>query len=117
MATTRTRTQFATAVLRHLGLVDAQASAPAADVAYVNERYEAILAEMDDQSMAFWEDDAIPAVIYEPLLQFVGLSVGTAFGVPSLAENIEAARMAYMRRIRRHTQKKSNGTPVMVDQF
>ena len=117
MATTRTRTQFATAVLRHLGLIDALEVGSAVDVAYVKERYEAIIAEIDDQDMVYWDDDAIPAVIHEPLLNLVGLSVGTEFGVPSLAENVEGARMIFMRRIRRHTQKKSDGTSVMVDQF
>lgn len=114
---TRTRTQLATAVLRHLGLVNAEEAPSATDMAYVKERYDGILAEMDDQNMVYWDDDAVPYIIYEPLVQLVALSVGTAYGIPSLAENIEAARLNYMRRIRRHTQKKSDGNSVRVEQF
>ena len=117
MATTRTRNQLATAALRHLGLVQADDSPAAVDLVYVKDRYEAVLAEMADDDMVYWDDDEIPYIVFEPLMQFLALSCAVAYGVPGTAEDIENARMTYMRRIRRKTGRKSAGLSVVAEDF
>lgn len=117
MAITRSSNQLAVNVLDDLGLTASGESPAPADVQYVVQRYEDLLAEIDDQDMVYWDKDSIPIVIFEPLTKLVSLSVGTSFGVPSLAENLEMARQLFMRRIRRHTSRKSSGLPVEVEDF
>lgn len=115
--TTRTKVELGTNVMRALGLVNAGESPSAADLSYVSGRYEDLLAELVDDDLAYWSSDAIPSVIFEPLTQLVALSVGEAFGLPAMVENLEEGRRVLKRRLRRHTSKKSSGVAIEFEDF
>lgn len=115
--TTRTQRSLAENVLRALGLLDALDSPSAEDSSYVVARYNDILAEMSEDNLAYWPADVIPLVVFEPLTLLVALSVSPAYGKPMTIENLEQARMAVKRRIRRHTQLRSAQMPVLIDDF
>lgn len=117
MATTRTKADLAENVMRDLGLIAADESPSALDQKYVIGRYDDLLAEMTDDDMGYWDAGAIPLEIFSPLTKFVALEVAMAFGVSGTAENIDNARNIYLRRIRRHTQKKSSRLPTEVEDF
>lgn len=117
MATTRSSRQLAENVLSDLGLTASGESPSPADVQYIKQRYEDLLAELEDEDMVYWDPDEIPYVIFEPMTKLVGLTVGNAFGVQTMAENIERGMQLFKRRIRRHTGRKSSGLPVEVEDF
>lgn len=115
----RTELELATNVLRSLNVVDAMESGSAADTLYVMERYRDVHAELADDSyrLAYWPIDQIPSHIFEPLTNLIALSVAPAFGIPAMAENVDAARKTVLQRIRRHSQVRSAEMPGTYEDF
>ena len=114
---TRTKIDLATNVMRALGLVNADESPDPRDTSYVSGRYEDVLEELTDDELVYWTSNAIPSVIFEPLTQLVALSVGEAFGLPAMSENLDEGRRLLKRRLRRHAGKKSAGTAAEFEDF
>lgn len=116
--TTRTPLELARNVLLHLGKMDATGTPDAADSTYIMARYEDMHAELLDEGIGYWPVDLIPAVIFEPLTHYVGLSVSKAFGgrEMSIAE-MEDGLAQCKRRIRRHAHKRSAELPVERELF
>lgn len=117
MACERTQQELATAVLRSLGLLDALHDPDAQDKAYIIARYEDIMAELRFEEVGYWENNAIPLEIFEPLVELVGLTVSGAFGMSAMAENIEGARRVLKGRLRRHTSKPVTGLAIRAEYF
>lgn len=115
---TRTKIQLALAVLQHLAVVGAEGNMAAADADYVSRRYEDLWEEMtDDNSMAYWDRDDIPSVVFEPLIHLVAISVASAFGKPSNVKMIDEEMRICKRRIRRHTGVKTAELPSTFEDF
>jgi hypothetical protein len=115
---TRTKTQLAQAVLEHLAVLGANQTISAEDNAYVSGRYEDLWEEMaDDNNMAYWPQNEIPAVVFEPLVHLVAVSVGSAFGKPRSIRDLEQDIMICKRRIRRHTKVTGAETSATFEDF
>ncbi len=117
MTCSRTEQDLATAVLRSVGLLDALHDPDAQDKAYIIDRYHDIMAELRFEEVAYWEDNEVPKEIFEPLVELVGLTISPAFGLPAMAENIEAARRVLKGRLRRHASKPATGLPTRASYF
>lgn len=116
---TRTPTELAANVLLHLGVVASDATPSAADSSYVIKRYQDLYEELadPDEHIVYWDQDAIPRVVFEPLTQLVALTVSTPFGFPVTPQQLEAGIEIFKRRLRRHTHKRPAELPVEVDDF
>lgn len=115
---TRSLSDLTLAVMQDLGVIDAMDSPSASDHALVRGRYEALFSNLREESLAYWEEAAIPLVVFQPVTDLVALHCGAAFGRPkvSIAE-IEATETSIKRRIRRHTHKLTSGVTMYQDDF
>lgn len=113
----RTEAELATGVMRAFGWVDATESPSAEDQSYVISRYRDLHAELADDGMAYWDVASIPVVVFEPLIQFLGLSCGNAFGKAATLRDLEEGMKIFKRRLGRHTSKKSTDLPTQFEVF
>ena len=119
MATTRTKADLAAAVMEDLALINTGdgESPSAADEAMIIRRYQNMLAEMQDENIVYWSEDAIPYEAFEAVVGLMSLIVGPSFGKPKLAEG-EAFNNALedaKRRLRKRVAKPASGQPVASD--
>lgn len=116
--TTRTMIELAKAVMLDLGLIDASADPSAEDSAYVRARYQDLMAELRDDRLVYWEDDAIPREAFEAVVKLMGLTVGTAFGLAYPSGNdFERELEVAKRRLRRRVVKRSADVDLPVTDF
>ena len=115
--TTRTKTELAQNVGLHLNLIDAEGSLESRDHDYIVKRYLDLWAEFEDDKMAYWDADAIPAVVFEALTQIMALSVGPAFGRRVTVRDLDDGLNTFRRRIRRHTRVRSADLPAETESF
>jgi len=113
-----TTTQLADEVLRALAVVDGAETPDTTDRTYVVGRYEMLHAELsgEGQKLTYWEsDEDIPSEVFNMMVDAVVLEAGPAFGrAVSIMEKMQQ-REVVMRRLRRHVQMQSAGTPVRAD--
>lgn len=99
--TTYTKAQFATRVLRELGLLGADETAASADIDWVEETIDSTLASLQRKGISLWDmsDDSISDEYLVVLSQRVGLDVAAAFGLMTLTD-IAAAKPVLERDLR-----------------
>lgn len=114
---TRTALELATNVLLDWGIIPSDDTASAADVALIIRRYQNILEEFAEDGLAYWDYNAIPTVIFEPLTQIMALVVARSFGKPVPAADMEAGMQIFKRRLRRHAHVVASGEPTRVENY
>lgn len=116
---TRTSSDLAAAVMEDLGLINrGHGETPSAsDEEMIKRRYQNMLAEMQDEDIVYWGDDAIPYEAFEALVGLMSLIVGPSFGKPKIAEGEDFNRLleGAKRRLRKRVVKPASGKPVAAD--
>ena len=114
---TRTLLQLSHAVMEKLALIDANSSPAAPHHQMIVDRYSELMEELRGDGIGYWEDAAIPLLVFGPVCDLVALHVGPAFGKPLVkVTDIEDAEVPIQRRIKRHTKKHASGLePEQVD--
>jgi hypothetical protein len=86
--TTHTKEELAIRMLRDLGLLGADETASSADIDWAEETIDATFAALQRKGIRIWDSstDAIPDEYFVLLSQRIGLDVGPAFGLMSIAE-------------------------------
>ncbi|CAN1724437.1 protein of unknown function [Hyphomicrobium sp. 1Nfss2.1] len=116
---TRTQADLASAVMEDLALINTGdgEDPSAADRAMITRRYQNMLAEMRDENIVYWSDDAIPYEAFEAVVGLMSLIVGPSFGKPKLAEgeDFNNALDGAKRRLRKRVVKPASGLPVGAD--
>jgi len=119
MTNTRTQAELAAAVMEDLALINTgDGEYPsAADQAMITRRYQNMLAEMQDENIVYWSQDAIPYEAFEAVVGLMSLVVGPSFGKPKVAEGEEFnnALDGAKRRLKRRVAKPASGLPVGAD--
>lgn len=116
--TTRTLNQLSKAVMEKLALLDANSTPAAADHTMIVDRYTELMEGLRDENIAYWDDAAIPLLVFGPVADLVALHCGGAFGRPLVSViEIEAAEVPIKRRIKRHTRKHASGEEIHQDNF
>lgn len=117
--TSRSLSDLTLAVMQDLVVIDAFDNPSASDHALIRGRYEAILENLKEEGLAYWDEGAIPLAVFQPVTDLVALHCGGAFGRPKVGSfsDIEAAEISIKRRIRRHTHKLPSGVALTQDDF
>jgi hypothetical protein len=94
--TTYTRSQLATRVLKHLGLVGAEETPSSADLSWAEEICEAEIGLLAAKGVPIWNggDDDIPHEYLTTLARRIGLAVAPSFGLSDIATATVAMRAA-----------------------
>ena len=110
----RTKAELATAVVRHLTVIDATESPDSDDEAHVIEAYENKFQEIRAHgvNLTYWKRDTIPAEVFLILRDLIALEVMPAFGQQMSAADKETAEQIILKRLRRHVSTQSSGLPV-----
>lgn len=115
--TTRTLHQLSKAVLEKLALIDANADPSAADAQMISDRYGELMETLRDEDLCYWNDDAIPLLVFSAVADLVALHCMSAFGLGGNPVEIEDAEIPIKRRIRKHTRKPASGMPIPQENF
>src|SRR6266496_4242487 len=93
--TTYTEDEFATHVLKTLGLVAAEETPSSADLEWIKTNNGAEIATLGAIGVPVWNGDAlsIPQAYLNPLARYCGLAVQSSFGMASLAETEQARKL------------------------
>lgn len=110
---TRTTTELADAVLRELGVVDAEETPDTVDRTYVTDAYAAKYDELaaPGLELVYWPEAEIPNAIFLTLRDLMIAEVQGAFGDPLAPAEKEARQSVLLRPLRRHTTIDASGIP------
>lgn len=114
-----TTTQLATAVLRHIGVLDATETIDATDLTYVQDTWQAKWEEISGAGMeaTYFPYDEIPKPIFMTVRDLVANEVRGAFGMPMSVADKEAEEIVILRRLRRHITQPATGLPGKATYF
>ena len=110
----RTKAELATAVARHLTVIDATETIDSDDETLIISAYENKFAELRSHgvNLTYWKRDTIPNEVFLILRDMVALEVMPAFGQPMSAADKETSEQIILKRLRRHVSTQSSGLPV-----
>lgn len=116
---TKTTSDLAEAVLRELGVVDADEPVDTEDETYVADTYRSKWEELSAHGMelTYWAYEAIPNPAFLIMRDLVMLEVMGAFGQPLPPGEKDAREQVILRRLRRHVSVQSSKRPVEADYF
>lgn len=78
--TPKTKADLAAAALLEIRILRAGEAATQAQRAQSDEKYAAILAELQVIGLGFWDEDAIPLTVFDPLSMLVAQRLAPSFG-------------------------------------
>lgn len=109
----RTTAELAEAILRGLGVIDAEEDVPDEDEEFIIDVYEAKHAELaaPGRELAYWTVDEIPAAVFLPLRNLMMMEVQGAYGEPIDPAEKEAREAILLRPFHRHTSIEKSGIP------
>jgi hypothetical protein len=113
---TKTTTELADAVLRELGVVDAEETPDSVDRTYVTDRYSEKFAALSAPGLevTYWAEDEIPDAIFLTLRDLIMNEVRGAFGDPVDPNEKEAREASLLRPLRRHISREASGLPAQA---
>jgi hypothetical protein len=117
---TRTTTELAVAVLRHLSVIDAtqtSANADAADISFLQSLYTDKFEELNDMELTYWSADEIPKPIFLAVRDLIANEARGTYGEPMAVDQKEAAEIIILKRIRRHMHQRSSGLSTKAQYF
>lgn len=117
-----TKAQIAEDVLRKLGLLEANSSGSATDVAYIARVYDQASGEWADDGLVYWPNTGltvaeIPAAVASILCDLLANRVQAAFGTPISVTDMQDMEERILRRLRRHCAHRLSGFTTKVDTF
>lgn len=115
----KTTTQLADAVLRELGVADAEETPDTVDRTYVTDRYSEKFAEMAAHGLelTYWAEATIPDQIFLVLRDLMMNEVRGAFGEPMAPEDKDARETVILKRLRRHVARPASGLRTQAEYF
>ena len=117
---TRTTTELAVAVLRHLSVIDASetdANADPLDIAHIQAIYADKFEELNDMELTYWAANEVPKPIFLAIRDLVANEARGTYGEPMGVDAKEAAEIIILKRIRRHMHQRSSGLPTKAQYF
>lgn len=117
---TKTTTELAIAVLRHLSVIDAsqdENDADAEDIAFVQGLYADKFEELNDMELTYWSPDEVPAPIFLAIRDIVANEARGNYGEPMSVDQKEAAEIILLKKVRRHMHLRSSGLPTKAQYF
>jgi hypothetical protein len=112
----KTATELADAVLRELGVVDAEETPDTVDRTYVSgvytDKYEELLGT--GRELAYWPEEEIPEAIFLAMRNLLMLEVQGAYGEPVDPVEKEARESVLLRAFHRHTARGASGTKAVA---
>ena len=117
----KTKTELSLAVLRELGVIDAEESPTVgdADIDYViliyEDKFEQLAAP--GREYVYWPRDEIPVPVFLALRDLIGNEVRGAFGEPMAPEDKEQRETVILKQLRRHMQLEATGLPTQAEYF
>lgn len=115
--TSRSLTELSKAVMEKVAKTDANATVEAADHAMIVDRYTELMEGLRFEGIAYWEDAAIPLLVFPPLTDLVALYCQSAFGRTVDAAEMERLELVHKRRMRRYTHKITAGDVSCTENF
>lgn len=114
-----TTSQLATAVLRHLSVIDGNESADSADETYITDVWSAKWEELSGHGLelTYFPHDDIPNPVFLTIRDLVALEVQGAYGQPIDAASKEQLETVILRRLRKHVQVQRSNKPVRAEYF
>jgi hypothetical protein len=108
----KTTTELADAVLRELGVVDAEETPDTVDRNYVISAYEDKYEELaaPGRELVYWPLTEIPNPVFLALRNLIMMEVQGAFGEPIDPAEKDAREMMLLRPFHRHTARGASGT-------
>lgn len=117
---TKTTTELAVAVLRHLSVIDAsqdETDADAEDIAHIQALYSDVFEQLNDMELTYWAANEVPKPIFLAVRDLVANEARGTYGEPMAVDAKEAAEIIILKRIRRHMQQRSSGLPTKAQYF
>jgi hypothetical protein len=117
---TKTTTELAVAVLRHLSVIDAtqtSTDADAADISFIQSLYADKFEELNDMELTYWAPDEVPQPIFLAIRDLIANEARGNYGEPMAVDAKEAAEIIILKRIRRHMHQRSSGIPTKAQYF
>lgn len=110
--------ELATRALRDAGLIGAEETPSAPDLAWAQETAIESVATMAAEGIRIWDgsEQSVPSGYLLPLSARIGVDMFTSFGLMTPAE-AEAARVPLERRLRRISATPSTGEPQKAEYF
>ena len=108
--TDKTRADLAKAVLREIRVLRAGEAPTAVQQVQVDDKYDAIYAELGVIGVAFWDQAGIPVVVLDPLSMLIAARLAPSFGKDYAAGDA-------MRRLYAVAAKPWSGRTVRVTHF
>lgn len=107
----RTTTELADAVLRELGVVDAEETPDTVDRTYVTDAYAAKYDELaaPGRELVYWPEAEIPNAVFLALRNLIMMEVQGAFGEPIDPAEKDVREAMLLRPFHRHTAKGTSG--------
>lgn len=114
-----TTAQLSTAVLQHLGVLDATETIASVDQTYITDVWTAKWEELSAHGMelTYFNYDEIPNPVFLTIRDLVANEVRGAFGIPISATEKEMEEQTILRRLRRHVSTQESRKPVSVSYF
>ena len=112
---TKTTTELAVAVLRHLSVLDAtqdENDADADDITHIEDLYNDKFQELADMELTYWAPDEVPSAIFLAVRDLVANEARGTYGEPVPASIREQEEIIILKRIRRHVHLRSSRLPV-----
>jgi hypothetical protein len=112
-----TTSQLATAVLQHIGVLDATETIASVDETYITDVWAAKWEEISAHGMeiTYFNYDIIPNPVFLTVRDLVANEVRGAFGLPISAAEKEQEEQIILRRLRRHVSTQGSRKPVAVE--
>jgi hypothetical protein len=116
---TKTTTELADAVLRELGVVDAEETPDTTDRTYVTDAYALKYAELaaPGGESTYWPAAAIPDAVFITLRDLLMNEVCGAFGDPVTPETKRQREQIILAQLKRHTSRSASNTKIPVEYF
>lgn len=114
-----TTSQLATAVMQHLGALDAGSTIASTDETYIADVWAAKWEEISGHGaeLTYFPYSEIPNAVFLTVRDLVANEVRGAFGLPISAAEKEAEETIILRRLRRHLGAQASGLPGVADYF
>lgn len=117
---TRTTTELAVAVLRHLSVLDASqddSDADADDLAHIQALYADKFEELNDMELTYWAPDEVPRPIFLAVRDLIANEARGTYGEPMSPTAKEQEEIVILRRIRRHMHLRSSNLPTRAKYY
>jgi hypothetical protein len=115
----KTESDLATAVLRELGVVDADETPDSSDSTLVIDVYRSKWEEIASHGneLVYWSRSSIPLPVFLIVRDLIMNEVRGTFGEPQLPEERDARENVILKRLRRHVATQSSGLSVRATYY